>query len=60
MDKYELLSIVGDLIGDNSGGDEEAIPGVEDVMENVGPKGTEDVTIQFTDGKAIRITAEEI
>ena len=65
MDKHEILSIIGELIANNSAVEAEAddsilIGGVEDVMDNIGPAGTEDITILFTDGKAIRVTAEEI
>ena len=65
MDKHELLSIIGELIANNScieaeSGDSVLVDGVEDVMDNVGPRGTEDITVLFTNGKAIRITAEEV
>lgn len=65
MDKHELLSVLGELIANNSGVEAEAddailIENVEDVMDNIGPNGTEDITVLFADGKAIRITAEEV
>ena len=65
MTKNELLSIIGELIANNSAieadsDDSILVDGVEDVMDNIGPNGTEDVTVLFTDGKAIRITAEEV
>lgn len=63
MDKYELLSIVAELITNNSniGAEEDdtvLIDGLEDVMQNDGPNGTEDVTLLFDDGKTITITAK--
>ena len=65
MTKNELLSIIGDLIVNNSNigaepDDTVFIDNAEDVMDNIGPAGTEDITVLFADGKAIRITAEEI
>lgn len=65
MDKHELLSIIGELIANNSiieadSDDSVLVEGVEDVMDNIGPNGTEDITVLFTGGPAIRITAEEI
>ena len=65
MDKNELLSIIGELIVNNSNIEAEQddavlIDGVEDVMDNIGPEGTENIIVLFMDGKAIRITAEEI
>lgn len=64
MTKEELISIIGELIVNNS--DIEADPGdallngVEDVMENDGPLGAENVVVLFSDGKTFRITAEEV
>ena len=65
MDRHEFLSVLGELIANNSGVEAESddavmIEGVEDVMDNIGPNGTEDITVLFEDGKAIRITAEEV
>ena len=65
MDRHEFLSVLGELIANNSAIEAESddsilVDGVEDVMDNIGPNGTEDVTVLFSDGKAIRITAEEV
>lgn len=65
MTKNELLSIIGELIVNNSNIEAEQddavlIDGVEDVMDNIDQVGTENITVLFMDGKAIRITAEEI
>lgn len=63
MDKHELLSAIAEMIANNSDigaepDDPVLLDGVEDVMENVGPDGAEDVTVLFTDGTAFRVTAE--
>ena len=63
MDKHEFLSVIGELIVNNSNIGAEAddtvlLDGLEDVMDNAGPDGTEDITVLFTDGTTIKLTAE--
>lgn len=64
MDKHEFLEAIAELILNNSDieaeeDDEILVSGVEDVMENVGPNGTEDVTVLFTDGRTLKLTVQE-
>lgn len=64
MTRVELLDLVSEAIVNNSNigaepDDEVLFNGLEDVMLNVGEKNC-DIVIQLTDGKAFRITAEEI
>jgi hypothetical protein len=63
MTKLELLDIISDLIVDNSNigakpDDEVLLDGLEDVMLNVSATDG-DVTLQFTNGEAMKITVEQ-
>ena len=61
MDKLDLLSIISELISNNStveaDGDDAMLHGVEDVMLNVGATDG-DVTILWEDGTTNKITVE--
>ena len=64
MDKHELLSVIGELIMNNSNigadpDDDVMLDELEEVMDNIGPNGTDNITVLFTDGKAIKVTAED-
>lgn len=61
MDKLELLSVISELISNNSNveaePDEAMLNGIEDVMLNVGADDG-DVTILWEDGTTNKITVE--
>ena len=64
INKDEFLSALAECIVNNSniGADEDdtiLFDGVEEVFENVSPEES-DVTVQFTDGTAIKITIADI
>lgn len=64
MKKLALLSIIGELIANNSNieaepGDEILIDGLEEVMLNVGDGDDGDLTLLFTDGTTNVITVEK-
>ena len=61
----DFLSGVAELILESSNigaepEDELLFEGLEEVMEDVGPLGTESVTLLFTDGRALRVRADWI
>ena len=61
----DFLSCVAELILESSNigaepEDELLFEGLEEVMEDVGPLGTESVTLLFTDGRALRLRADWI
>ena len=65
MNSSEILSSIAELILDNSniGAEPEdglLFEGLEDIMEDVGSRGTESVTLLFADGRALRIRTDWI